>query len=120
MNEMSINAFFPFSSDYIRVKTFFLTFAIPELHPGLYAGPSYMRVFTVDHASHFRDLGYVFVVNVEVVLVTFVVEGLGCSDSDLCTLQLNVLSCSDGVQGHKDMLLSVIGTQMRLSVEQEN
>lgn len=47
MNEMSINAFFPFSSDYIRVKTFFLTFAIPELHPGLYAGPSYMRVFTV-------------------------------------------------------------------------
>lgn len=49
MNEMSINAFFPFSSDYIRVKTFFLTFAIPELHPGLYAGPSYMRVFTVFH-----------------------------------------------------------------------
>lgn len=46
---MSINAFFPFSSDYIRVKTFFLTFAIPELHPGLYAGPSYMRVFTVTH-----------------------------------------------------------------------
>lgn len=50
---MSINAFFPFSSDYIRVKTFFLTFAIPELHPGLYAGPSYMRVFTVLRAFFF-------------------------------------------------------------------
>lgn len=49
---------FLFSSNYIRVKTFFLAFAIPKLHLGLYAGPNYTRVFTVIRSRAKLNTGY--------------------------------------------------------------